>query len=167
MASVKRRLATMMRGTALCVALLGAFAVSAFAQAPASTLVRGLWVWKSPTVLEAPGGAEALRNFCKSEGINEVYVSISGQSEAKEEGQLARMIALMHSANIRVEALLSSTDADEPGKQRETLLEDARIVVQLPGLGATLLQRSFGGGELTRMKKGRDGYVDTLTLSER
>lgn len=113
----------------VCAVLQGAFAASAFAQA-GSAPVHGLWVWKSPTVLEAPGGGEALRDFCKSQGINEVYVSISGQSEAEEEGQLARMIVLMHGANIRVEALLSSTDADEPGKHRETLLEEARVVVQ-------------------------------------
>jgi hypothetical protein len=130
MLSVKRRrLTAIMPGTTLCAALLGAFAVSVFAQG-ASAPVHGLWVWKSPTVLEAPGGAEALRDFCNSEGINEVYVSIAGQSEAAEEGQLARMIALMHSANIRVEALLSSTDADDPGKHRETLLEHAGMVVQ-------------------------------------
>ncbi len=130
MAGVKRRrLAAMMHGTAVCAVLVGACTVSAFAQAD-SALIHGLWVWKSPTVLEAPGAAEALRDFCKSEGINEVYVSISAQSEAGEEEQLARMIALLQGARIRVEALLSSTDADEPGKHRETLLEHARIVVQ-------------------------------------
>jgi hypothetical protein len=29
---------------------------------------------------------------------------------------------MLHRANIRVEALLSSIDADEPGQHRETLL---------------------------------------------
>ena len=50
-----------------------------------STLVHGLWVWKSPTVLAAPHAAESLRDFCKSQGINEVYVSISARTEAAEE----------------------------------------------------------------------------------
>src|SRR5208282_1184543 len=62
----------------------------------APALVRGLWVWKSPTVLEVPRGSEALWNFCKSEGINEVYVSVSARSEASEESQLAHLIALLH-----------------------------------------------------------------------
>jgi hypothetical protein len=92
--------------------------------------VHGLWVWKSPMVLEAQGGAEALRDFCRSRGINEVYVSISANSEAAEESALAHAIGLLHRANIRVEALLSSTEADEPGKHRETLLSHVRGIVQ-------------------------------------
>jgi len=108
---------------------LGAFSLSAFAGA-ASSLIHGLWVWKSPTVLEAPRGAEALGDFCKSGGINEVYVSVSEGSEASEESELARLIALLHRSNIRVEALLSSVDADEPGKPRETLLRQVQEIVQ-------------------------------------
>ena len=71
----------------VCAALQGAFAASAFAQAATPVPVHGLWVWKSPTVLEAPGGAEALRDFCKSQGINEVYVSISGQRRRKRKAR--------------------------------------------------------------------------------
>jgi hypothetical protein len=87
-------------------------------------------VWKSPTVLEAPRGAEDLRDFCQSQGITEVYVSVSERSEASEEGQLAHLIALLHKSNIRVEALLSSVDADEPGKHRETLLRHVQEIVE-------------------------------------
>jgi hypothetical protein len=89
-----------------------------------------LWVWKSPTILEAPRGAERLRDFCKSEGINEVYVSVSARREVSEENQFAHLIALFHGSDIRVEALLSSTDADEPGKHREKLLDRVREIVQ-------------------------------------
>jgi hypothetical protein len=92
--------------------------------------VHGLWVWKSVTVLEAPGGAEKLWNFCKSEDINEVYVSVSARSEASEEAKLVHLIALLHRSNIRVEALLSSTDADEPGKYREKLIDHVRQIVR-------------------------------------
>ena len=69
-------------------------------------------------------------DFCKSEGVNEVYVSVSARSEAAEESQLARLIALLHRSDIRVEALLSGTDADEPGKHRDTLLDHVRVIVQ-------------------------------------
>jgi hypothetical protein len=138
-----RRLSTMMLRTILtagmriraaclwifCSVLFGSFSLTAFAGA-AVTPVHGLWIWKSPTVLEAPRAAEALLDFCKSEGINEVYVSISARSEAAEEGRLAHLIALLHHSNIRVEALLSSTEADEPGKHRETLLSHVREIVQ-------------------------------------
>jgi hypothetical protein len=120
------------RGTCVsicCSVLLGAFPISAFAAA-ASAPVHGLWVWKSPTVLAAPRAAEALEDFCKSQGINEVYVSVSSRSAASEEKQLAHLISLLHRSDIRVEALLSSTDADEPGKHRETLLDHVREIVR-------------------------------------
>jgi hypothetical protein len=92
--------------------------------------VHGLWVWKSPDVLGASRGGEALLDFCKSQGINEVYVSISARSEAAEESHLAHLITLLHRSNIRAEALLSSTEADEPGKHRETLLNHVQEIVQ-------------------------------------
>jgi hypothetical protein len=103
------------------------FAVSAAsAQAP----VHGLWVWKSPTVLGAQRGAEALRDFCASEGVNEVYVSVPANGGPSEEHQLSELIVLLHRANIRVEALFSSTDADEVGKHRDSLLSRVEGIVK-------------------------------------
>ena len=93
-----------------------------------SGLVHGLWVWKSATVLEAPRGAEALRDFCRAEGINEVYVSYSANTSPAEEAALAHLIGLLHGGKIHAEALLSSADADEPGKHREKLLDKVRQV---------------------------------------
>src|SRR5580658_7422824 len=61
--------------------------------------VHGLWVWKTSSVLEAPQGAENLRDFCQSQGINEVYVSIS------------------------------TRDADAAGKHRDKLLDHVRGVL--------------------------------------
>jgi hypothetical protein len=92
--------------------------------------VHGLWVWKSPTVLEAPNAAESLIAFCKAQGINEVYVSISERSEAAEEAQLVQLIGLAHGADIRVEALLSSAEADESGKHRDTLLRHVQGIIE-------------------------------------
>jgi hypothetical protein len=90
----------------------------------AADLVHGLWVWHSEAVLEAPGGDEALLKFCESQGINEVYVSVAADQ------QIAPLIALLHRSNIRVEALLSSVDADEPGKHRDKLLGRVQGMVQ-------------------------------------
>jgi hypothetical protein len=116
--------------TSLVLALfLTAFSLSASAQT-SSTLVHGLWVWKSPTVLAAPQAAESLRDFCASTGINEIYVSVSPRTEAAEEGQLAHLIGVLHRSNIRVEALLSSTDADEPGKHRDSLVQKVQSIVE-------------------------------------
>jgi hypothetical protein len=117
-----------MKAWILCPLLVVAFSVSGFAET-APPMVHGLWIWKSPAVLAAPRGAEALGDFCKSAGINEVYVSVSERSEASEEGRLDHLIALLHRSKIRVEALLSSVDADEPGKHRDTLLRHVREIV--------------------------------------
>jgi hypothetical protein len=119
----------LIRASALSAMLFAAFAFNAFAQT-SSTLIHGLWVWKSPTVLAAPHAAESLRDFCKSQGINEVYVSISARTEAAEESQLVHLITELHRSNIRVEALLDSADADEPGKHRESLVQKVQLIVQ-------------------------------------
>jgi hypothetical protein len=114
---------------AACAVLAGLTSVFAAGETDAGP-VHGLWVWKSATVLGAPRGAETLRDFCESQGINEVYVSYSANSAASEESDFAHLIGLLHRTNIRVEALLSSADADEPGKHREKLLDLAKEVVQ-------------------------------------
>jgi hypothetical protein len=67
-------------------------------------------------------------DFCRSEGVNEVYVSYSANTSLSEETALAHLIGLLHGAKIRAEALLSSVDADEPGKHREKLLEKVRQI---------------------------------------
>src|SRR5208282_2032709 len=110
------------------VLLLAAFPLSASAQT-SSSLIHGLWVWKSPTVLAAPHAAESLRDFCSSNSINEVYVSVSARSEASEEGQLAHLINVLHHSHIHVEALLDSAEADEPGKHRDSFLQKVQTIV--------------------------------------
>jgi hypothetical protein len=95
-----------------------------------SDLVHGLWVWKSPSVLAAPNAVEALRDFCKAEGITEIYVSISERGKDAEEAQLVHLIGVMHGEKVRVEALLSSTEADEAGKHRETLVQHVQEIVE-------------------------------------
>jgi hypothetical protein len=112
------------RGTLGILALL--FAAFMAGAAP----VHGLWVWKSPDVLAAPQAAEKLAEFCRTEGITEVYVSISAKSFESEKPALAHAIVVLHRENVRVEALLSSTEADEPGKHRETLVAHAQEIVQ-------------------------------------
>ncbi len=118
----------------VCLGILSAFLISIFSlptlgSAPTSP-VHGLWVWKSPEVLEAPHGAESLLKFCQSQGINEVYVSVSERSESAEESRLVHLIGLLHRSNVRAEALISSVDADEPGKHRETLERHVQEIVQ-------------------------------------
>ena len=88
--------------------------------------VHGLWVWKSASVLAPPGAAEKLRDFCRSQGINEVYVALPAGGAAA----LAHPIAVLHRSHIRVEALLSSTDADERGEHRQKLLDRVRAIVE-------------------------------------
>ncbi len=90
----------------------------------------GLWVWKSASILNTPRAAEALRDFCRSAGINEVYVSVSANEDASAENHLVRIIAILHRSGIRVEALLTSENADEPGEHRQKLLSKVRGIIQ-------------------------------------
>ncbi|HTX34169.1 MAG TPA: hypothetical protein VME43_04080 [Bryobacteraceae bacterium] len=110
-----------------CAAFFGALSQSALAQ---DSPVHGLWVWKTASVLEMPGRAEALRDFCRSHDINEVYVSFSGAAAPSAGSRVAKLVALLHGSGLRAEALLSRADAAEPGKHRDRLLEDVRAVLQ-------------------------------------
>jgi hypothetical protein len=112
-----------------CAIVVGVFSFSSVGVV-AATPIHGLWLWKSPPDLAAPHATGALLDFCKAEGINEVYVSISERSETAKEGQLVHLIGLLHRANTRVEALLSSTETDEPGKHREKLLRHVQEILQ-------------------------------------
>lgn len=93
--------------------------------------VRGLWVWKGPTVVATEQGANALRDFCVAQKINEVYISVSakGDATANVDEHLARAVSLLHHSQIRAEALLSSEEADEPGKHRDKLLDHVREII--------------------------------------
>jgi hypothetical protein len=92
--------------------------------------IHGLWVWKGPSVVADSRGAEMLRDFCEATGINEVYVSVSDHGDMSRIGRFSHLIDLLHLSNIRVEALLSSENADEVGKHREKLLDHVREIVQ-------------------------------------
>ena len=92
--------------------------------------IHGLWVWKGTAILTAPQGAERLRDFCRDQSINEVYVSVLSHGELEDVAALAAAIELLHRSSVRVEALLSSTEADEAGKHRENLLDHVRAIMK-------------------------------------
>lgn len=109
---------------AVCVELTSPL-IAASVPGPA----HGLWVWSTLTTLKAPGSIEALRNFCQAQGINEVYASVAEMKGEPEEMRFRDLIATLHSAQIRVEALLGSADADEAGPPRDRLLDQIRAIV--------------------------------------
>jgi hypothetical protein len=77
------------------------------AAAQASGPVHGLWVWKGPSIVATTGGIEQLRDFCSSEGVNEIYISVSSHGKLLE-GDFPKLIDVLHRSGVRVEALLSS-----------------------------------------------------------
>lgn len=91
--------------------------------------VHGLWVWKGPEIAQDARGQQALKDFCTAQGVNEIYISVSSHGVLMPADSFSRLIALLHRANIRVEALLSSEDADEPGPHREKLLDHVRDIL--------------------------------------
>jgi hypothetical protein len=102
----------------------------AAAQGQKEQFVHGVWVWRTPILLDLPARGEALRDFCRSNQINEVYLSFTSQNTAAPEQQeIAKLIELLHKSHIRVEALLSGADADQPGKHRDKLMGHVNEVV--------------------------------------
>jgi hypothetical protein len=102
----------------------------AAAQDQNDQFVHGVWVWRTPILLDLPARGEALRDFCRSNQINEVYLSFTSQnSAAPEQQEIEKLIGLLHKSHIRVEALLSGADADQPGKHRDKLMGHVNEVV--------------------------------------
>jgi len=112
---------------AISTAVLSVFS-PALAAAP-QTLVHGLWVWKTLSVLQAPEGPEKLRDFCLRNHVSEVYLSVSERATTLEDHHLTDLVGTLHRSGLQVDALLSSPDADEPGRPREKLLDEARQVL--------------------------------------
>jgi hypothetical protein len=90
----------------------------------------GLWVWKGPALLAQPRAAERLRNFCRAQDVNEVYVAVLSRGDFADPVAVADLIRTLHAVHVRVEALLSSTDADQPGEHRAQLLDRVRRIIQ-------------------------------------
>lgn len=107
-----------------------ATALSAPAAADDGARVHGLWVWKGDFILGTADGAERLRDFCRAQAIDEVYLSVSSHGRTLGASMLPELIDVLHRSGVRVEALLSSEDADEAGAPRRKLLNRARVVVE-------------------------------------
>jgi hypothetical protein len=73
---------------------------------------------------------QALGEFCRSSAITEIYISVPSQYSALEGLNLAQLITQLHASGVRVEALLSSTNADEPGAARTKLLDHVQSILQ-------------------------------------
>ncbi|MGA2190591.1 MAG: hypothetical protein ABSH33_18890 [Steroidobacteraceae bacterium] len=59
-----------------------------------------------------------------------MYISALSHGELENVAALATAIELLHRSNVRVEALLSSTDADQAGKHRDRLLDHVRAITK-------------------------------------
>jgi len=101
---------------------------TAFADEPART--HGVWVWHGPSIAQSAADVQALRAFCESQHITEVYLSVSEHGDMPDLGRFASVIGPLHQSHLRVEALLSSANADEPGSHRDKLLARVREVVR-------------------------------------
>ena len=113
----------------LSATLIISLAAPAWA-ARAEEPVHGLWIWKASALLQSAQAAPAIRSFCQGEAINEVYLSVATQYSALDELRIAQLLALLHQSDIRVEALLSSVDADEIGAARTKLLDHVQSILQ-------------------------------------
>jgi hypothetical protein len=142
--------------------------------------VHGVWVWRTPILLDLPARGEALRDFCRSHQINEVYLSFTSQNTAQpEQREIAKLIELLHKSHIRVEALLSGADADQPGEHRDKLMGHVNEVVtfnrehahqRFDGIHLDLepqqRQENKGPGNLGFLPNLLDTYHAVLTVAE-
>ncbi|MGA8443103.1 MAG: hypothetical protein WB762_06790 [Candidatus Sulfotelmatobacter sp.] len=71
------------------------------AAAQAAAPVHGLWAWKGPSIVATTGGIEHLRDFCSSEGVNEIYISVSSHGKLLE-GDFPKLIDVLHRSGVRV-----------------------------------------------------------------
>ncbi len=120
----------------LCHATSLAFLLLALStSSPASTanLLHGLWVWKGPEILRDERDDQKLAEFCRTHAITEVYLAISSHHVMMTDRRIVEVIDRLHGGNVRVEPLLSSEDADEPGRHRDKLLSQVDMVVQFNG----------------------------------
>jgi hypothetical protein len=92
--------------------------------------LHGLWIRHSNALLQSAHADDAIRSFCTTAGIDDVYVSFNGSFDALDALQLVQLIKLLHEANVSVEALLSSDGADQAGAARTHLLDSVQAVVQ-------------------------------------
>lgn len=95
-----------------------------------ATRTHGLWVWKGPAILSDERAAQRLVAFCRDNDINEVYLAISSHGVMMPDDRVIEVIGALHRNLIRVEALLSSDDADEAGPHRDKLLREIGDIVQ-------------------------------------
>jgi len=99
-------------------------------QAQRTAAKHGLWVWKGPAILKTQSSVESLRDFCRANEINEVYLSVSQRGEMMPAANMVRVVNALHKSNIKVEALLSSESADEGGKHLEKLVGEVQTIVR-------------------------------------
>ncbi len=111
-----------------CIALF--VAARRYSDAQHAAAKHGLWVWKGPAILQTQSNVESLRDFCRANQINEVYLSVSHRGEMMPAANMVRAISVLHKSSIKVEALLSSESADEGGKHLEKLVGEVQTIVR-------------------------------------
>ena len=121
-----------MAASSVVIACLVLFAAPQMAVGAAADSMRihGLWVWQGPLILQTKESAESLRDFCRVQGVSEVYVSVFERGRMMTPGSMSRLLDVLHVASVRVEALLSSENADEGGAHLEKLRSRVRAILQ-------------------------------------
>jgi hypothetical protein len=117
--------------TSLCILCLTLLApTNSIFAARLNVAKHGLWVWKGPSILQTQASVESLRDFCRANQVNEVYLSVSQRGEMMPVTNMVRVIGVLHKSGIRVEALLSSENADEGDKHLQKLLAEVHTIVR-------------------------------------
>jgi hypothetical protein len=80
-----------------------------------ATATRGMWVWKTRPRLADPAFKTTLLETCRRARLNELYVSIGGG--VLEDPHLPELLAALHEAGVRVEALMGEATWYQPERR--------------------------------------------------
>ena len=83
------------------------------AEEPRESLRQAMWLWETPAVTSGPDARRRLVQFCRTEGITDLFLQLPYEAERVDEGwtiswdreQLRPLIAELHAAGVTVHAL--------------------------------------------------------------
>lgn len=87
------------------------------------TTVRAMWVWKTYDIIHDNAGVEDFLSFCRSRGINRVFLSVTGKmlKTRKRKMALSAFVASLHQAGLKVSALMGESHWVFPDKRKVLL----------------------------------------------
>jgi hypothetical protein len=112
-----------------CTGCGGNFSANNAQVAQSQSSSHGMWVWNGTGIASDASRVALLHDVAVAKGIDEVYISAVPSGSDSSDRQISNLISTLHASSIRVEALLGSSTADEPGAPRDGLVTLVQNVI--------------------------------------